>query len=174
MNDISCFPPDAQEILLFMRDYKFLGSAYIGNNETCEIVTNIKIALEMYTNQDIGRPYFFLQDVFSSAQRNIDIPPSSNFLEKFAIHRDSFNYFEVMKSNNQHLMHELNLTEDDHAFLINIFYEDLIFCAKSRIFSGRKIDFFEKLFEIYQSSGFPCGWKGSSSPRKGNFVIFSK
>lgn len=90
------------------------------------------------------------------------------------MHRDASNYFEVMKRNNHHLLHELDLTEDDYAFLINIFYEDLIFCTKSRIFVGRKIDFFEKLFEIYQSSGFPCGWKGSSSPRKGNFVIFSK
>ena len=157
-----------------MRDCKFLEFPYTGNHEACEIVTSIKTALEMYTNQDIGKPYFFLRDIFSSAQRNIDIPPSSNYLERFAIHRDSYNYFEVMRDKNQHLLHELDLTEDDHALLINIFYEDLIFCAKSRIFSGRKINFFEKLFEIYRSSGFPCGWKGSSSPRKGSFVIFSK
>lgn len=174
MTTITDFPADVQEILIFMRDNTFLSTIYKGSDKNTEIVTNIHRALEIYTDQDTKKPYYFLQEIFSSAQKKIEIPPPPNYLEKFAIHRDSENYYEKIINNNKHLIMELGIDDDDYEFLINIFYEDLLFCAKSRLFSEEKIDFFERVFKIYKSSGFPCGWKSSSNPNKGSFLVYSK
>lgn len=35
-------------------------------------------------------------------------------------------------------MIDLNLDDDDYNFLTNIFYEDLVACAKARLFSEEK------------------------------------
>jgi len=174
MTTIPDYPADVQEILIFMRDGKFLGGIYKNNDKYTEIIKNIHKALEIYADQDIKIPYYFLPDIFNSAQGEIKIPTPPNQLENFAMHRDLENYYEKIKTNNKHLMIDLNLDDDEYDFLTNIFYEDLVACAKARLFSEEKINFFEKLFKIYESSGFPCGWKGGNNPNNGDFVIFSK
>ncbi|KHD35381.1 hypothetical protein NL50_13810 [Clostridium acetobutylicum] len=37
---------------------------------------------------------------------------------------------------------------------------DLKNCAVNRSVNGRAINFYEKMFKIYQTGGFPCGWDG--------------
>ncbi|MEK5029636.1 hypothetical protein [Paenibacillus sp. FSL M7-1046] len=37
---------------------------------------------------------------------------------------------------------------------------DLYKCAINRLINGKKDNFYEKLFHIYQSGGWPCGWEG--------------
>ena len=81
MTTITDFPADVQEILIFMRDNKFLSTIYKGSDKNTEIVTNINRALEIYTDQDIKKPYYFLQDIFSSAQKKIT-PPSTQLFGK--------------------------------------------------------------------------------------------
>ena len=39
-------------------------------------------------------------------------------------------------------------------------YNDIINCIKARAILGKNNDFFEKIFEIYLSGGWPCGWEG--------------
>lgn len=40
-------------------------------------------------------------------------------------------------------------------------YNDLINCIKVRAILGKSNHFFEKIFEIYLSGGWPCGWEGN-------------
>ena len=39
-------------------------------------------------------------------------------------------------------------------------YNDLIDCIKVRAIIGEKDNFFEKIFQVYLSGGWPCGWDG--------------
>lgn len=38
---------------------------------------------------------------------------------------------------------------------------DLTMCALNRVINGKTNNFYERLFEIYKSGGWPCGWSGS-------------
>lgn len=40
-------------------------------------------------------------------------------------------------------------------------YSDLINCVKVRAIIGKENSFFEKVFAVYLSGGWPCGWEGS-------------
>ncbi|AAK78328.1 hypothetical protein BJV85_003671 [Clostridium acetobutylicum] len=40
-------------------------------------------------------------------------------------------------------------------------YNDLMNCIKVRAILGKKNYFFEKIFQIYLSGGWPCGWEGN-------------
>lgn len=40
-------------------------------------------------------------------------------------------------------------------------YSDLINCIKTRAIEGKDNFFFEKIFEVYSSGGWPCGWEGN-------------
>ncbi|WP_019637144.1 hypothetical protein [Paenibacillus fonticola] len=37
---------------------------------------------------------------------------------------------------------------------------DLFMCAINRLVNGKTNNFYEELFRIYQSGGWPCGWEG--------------
>jgi len=37
---------------------------------------------------------------------------------------------------------------------------DIFMCAIDRLVNGKTNNFYEKLFRIYQSGGWPCGWEG--------------
>ena len=78
MTTIPDYPADVQEILIFMRDGKFLGGIYKNNDKYTEIIKNIHKALEIYADQDIKIPYYFLPDIFNSAQGEIKIPTPPN------------------------------------------------------------------------------------------------
>lgn len=46
---------------------------------------------------------------------------------------------------------------------LDIFEEvqgDLYMCAINRLVNGKNDNFYEKMFRIYQSGGWPCGWEG--------------
>ena len=50
------------------------------------------------------------------------------------------------------------------SFSSNFFNEvvaDLNNCAINRAINGEISNFFEDLFEVYQSGAIPCGWKGN-------------
>lgn len=173
MSSVSDFPKPVQEILIFMMDGKFISQPYFGNIPVAEVIHDIRIGFEIYTNQDIKRPYYFLPDLISEKRRDIKIPPPPNQLEEFARHRDESNYYNIIRKNNSHLKSDLKLNEEDFNFLTNIIYEDLIVCAKARLFSKKRVPFFDDLFEVYKTQGFPCGWKGIEK-NKGKLVIFSR
>lgn len=47
---------------------------------------------------------------------------------------------------------------------------DLTMCALNRLVNGKTNNFYEKLFEVYQSGAWPCGWEGQYP--KGNIIAF--
>ncbi|MCY8913690.1 cytoplasmic protein [Bacillus atrophaeus] len=47
---------------------------------------------------------------------------------------------------------------------------DLYKCAINRLVNGKKDNLFEKMFQVYKSGGWPCGWDGTYP--KGKLVAF--
>lgn len=61
--------------------------------------------------------------------------------------------------------------EDARADLLDDVFADLSNCALKRALHGRQPGFFEDLFEVYQSGGWPCGWEGDY-PKGGSLVAY--
>ncbi|MED0868006.1 cytoplasmic protein [Bacillus spizizenii] len=47
---------------------------------------------------------------------------------------------------------------------------DLYKCAINRLVNGNKDNLFEKMFQVYKSGGWPCGWRGTYP--EGQLVAF--
>lgn len=66
-----------------------------------------------------------------------------------------------------------NIRECDYPY--NTFFNDIVGdlknCAVNRSINGLKDSFFEEIFKIYQSGGFPCGWDGNY-PESGNIIVY--
>lgn len=50
--------------------------------------------------------------------------------------------------------------DQQHKELLDDIVSDLKGCLYSRAVLGKNNNFFENVFMIYQSGGWPCGWKG--------------
>ncbi|WP_166243407.1 hypothetical protein [Paenibacillus turpanensis] len=48
---------------------------------------------------------------------------------------------------------------------------DLRNCAVNRAINGTENNFYDQIYKIYQSGGFPCGWNGNY-PEEGNIMAF--
>jgi hypothetical protein len=173
MSSVEDFPFRVQEVLNFMLTKKFLSAPFQCNNRKIEVFKNFNTAMDMYLDQDIKKPYYFLPDITEDAKSNYHIPPPPNRLREFALHRDEMNYFNRMIKNNSHLDKIPGIDDDDLESLIGSFYEDLIACAKARLFSEMPISYFEDIFDVYKNNGWPFCWKSSKGKKHGNFVVFS-
>lgn len=54
----------------------------------------------------------------------------------------------------------LSQLDQQHKEFFDNIVSDLKGCLYSRAVLGRSNKFFENIFNIYQSGGWPCGWKG--------------
>lgn len=62
------------------------------------------------------------------------------------------------------------IPEDYSDFFENITV-DLRNCAINRAINGDGENFYEQIFKIYKSGGFPCGWDGEY-PEEGKIIAF--
>lgn len=62
--------------------------------------------------------------------------------------------FELLISKNLKIAKEYRETLDDA-------YADIVNCAICRAIYGKNDGFFEKLYNVYKSGGWPCGWEGN-------------
>lgn len=54
-----------------------------------------------------------------------------------------------------------NVTKHLEAEVLDDVYGDLINCIRTRAIVGKKNHLYEKIFEVYLSGGWHCGWSGN-------------
>jgi hypothetical protein len=57
--------------------------------------------------------------------------------------------------------------------LANNILSELMWCAENRAFNGPTDNFWERLFRLYRTGFWPCGWQGVF-PRPGKFVTYRR
>lgn len=60
--------------------------------------------------------------------------------------------------------------------VLSDFFDDVVAdlknCAVNRAINGKTNNFFDKIFEIYKASGFPCGWSGDYPDPEGRIIAY--
>lgn len=121
--------------------------------------TALKLAFEHY--------YFNKEYTWT----NLRDKESSRLLGK--IYQDK--YFEEIKSKVQIFLKKIDTSitlklNPPYDELMDDIISDLSDCFISRFIDGKSNPFFEKIFEAYQSGGWPCGWEGEWP--EGNPIVF--
>ena len=67
MPSISDFSPNIREILISLNRGPLLQLPYSANPKNENVVFDLNLALDMYMDQDIAKPFHFLNDITSTA-----------------------------------------------------------------------------------------------------------
>jgi hypothetical protein len=168
------FPNDAQEIFDFMSSGPFFNGSYLGNIPESNRIYNVTTAVKNYTNQDIKPPFYFLDDITSNA--SVDIPSLDDEKPMRAMMKelDNVNYYDFIHDQISSLSKDIGINTNTAKILAGSIYENLVLCIESRLMSSESHPYFERLYQIYKDQAFPCGWTGSDSWKKGEFIICTR
>jgi len=77
--------------------------------------------------------------------------------------KKKINYIELTIEKNLNIDKKYEETWDDA-------YADIVNCAICRAIYGKNNSLFEKLYNVYKSGGWPCGWEGDFP--EGKLIVF--
>lgn len=172
------FPANVIEIFDFMESGPILEIAYSKPIHHYQKYTDLNIALENYTNQDVEHPKYFLLDITSSASGGIPISATDGHINdlnhQLIEYDEQEDFFNLILDRIDRKYRELDITTDQSRMLADVISGDLYICAKSRLLLTEPHPYFEIFFEVYKDQGFPCGWVGGDSWKKGEFLIYMR
>ena len=172
------FPPRVQEVIDFIKSGEILSSAYKLKIPMRFEFDDVGAALKHYVNQDVDKPMYFLPDIASDAAGEIPSmvkDAAVNGLKyKLIAYEEQEDFYKMVYKNIEGLKKELSLKDAQLKLMADMISGDLYYCAKSRLMSYGEHPFFENLFLVYKNQGLPCGWKGSGSWEKGDFLIYTR
>jgi hypothetical protein len=169
-----CFPNNVQEIFDFMRSGQFLNGRYFGSILESHRVHDATLALNSYTNQDVKPPFYFLDDITSNASAEIPSLDDEKPMRALMKELDAVNYYDFMHDQILSISKDIGINKNVTKNIANSIYENLVLCMESRLMSIESHPYFERLYEVYKENAFPCGWKGSSTWKKGEFIIYAR
>lgn len=172
---ISDFAPNIRELLILVNQGPLLQLPYSANAKNENVVFDLNLALDMYMDQDIAKPFHFLNDITSTAIDDITENIYSNpLLNKLRKNIDGAYCYRAVCAYLLPYKNKLGLNKSKLETLANIISEDLYTCIKIRISSNNSHPYFEKMLQVYKDQGFPCAWRGGTTWKRGNFVVFSR
>jgi hypothetical protein len=175
MMDSGIFPKSVQEVLDFWIHGDILGAPYGGTAPPERLVKSMKAAVDLYTDQDVAPPLYFLQDISNDANGEIPLPDTDQEDMDTAL-IELYDEMDLKIILNKVKALESQMPVSDHmaAVIAGSIAENLYNIARSRLLMPRPHPFFEKLFGVLKNQGFPCAWIGGADCHAGDFIIFSR
>ncbi len=168
------FPKNVQEVFEFMRSDSFLKSQYLGSIPESHRIHDATLAIKSYTDQDVQRPLYFLDDITSDASAEIPSLDDEKPMRAMMKQLDTINYYDFIHNQITLISKDIGINKNITKVLANSIYENLVLCIESRLMSSDSHPYFERLYQVYKDNAFPCGWKGSHSWQKGEFIIYTR
>lgn len=170
------FPKKVREVIEYVRSGDFLKGPYKGFLDEERLITDAKKAIEIYTDQDVEPPLYFLLDITQDASGDIPYGDDEKLRElKISLieFEEQIDFHSLILNRLGHLQ-ESKINKSEMALLADAIGSDLFLCAKARLLIEDSHPYFERIFDIYKNQGFPCGWIGGDNSREGDFLIYSK